>query len=105
MRSFTATVSRESDRWWIAEVEGMGVTQGRDLDQLYYMVLDMITLVADVNAVDVEITMQIPCARSGHGSGPPGGSGCAGDEVLVSHDLVAGGVASKVRRARTLAAR
>ena len=46
--TYTATAHREGD-WWVIDVEGVGVTQAKRLDQVEGMARDMVALMLDVD--------------------------------------------------------
>jgi hypothetical protein len=54
--SYTATAYREGD-WWVVEVEGVGVTQAKRLDQVEHMARDMVAIMLDVDIDDVQVTV------------------------------------------------
>jgi predicted glycosyltransferase len=54
--AYTARASREG-KWWVAEIEGIGATQGRNLREVEQMARDMVVAVLDVPRPDVEIVI------------------------------------------------
>jgi hypothetical protein len=58
--TYTATAHREGD-WWVVEVEGVGVTQAKRLDQVEDMARDMVALMTDVDieTVAVDVAPQV----------------------------------------------
>ncbi|WP_440900429.1 hypothetical protein [Actinosynnema sp.] len=60
MKSYSATATREG-RWWVVEVAGVGVTQGRTTREAERMAADLVAITLDVSAeeVSVDITFQL----------------------------------------------
>lgn len=54
MSTYTATAHREGD-WWVIDVEGVGVTQAKRLDQVEGMARDMVALMLDVDISTVQV--------------------------------------------------
>lgn len=59
--TYKATVTH-GDRYWIVDVEGVGVTQARHLGELAKMTSDLIAVLTDVDptGIDVEFDIQLP---------------------------------------------
>jgi len=59
MSTYRATAHREG-RWWVVEVDGLGVTQGRSLAEARYMAEDYVITVLDLaDNTDVEIDFHV----------------------------------------------
>lgn len=56
MTEYLVRASREG-RWWVLDVEGVGTTQARNLTEAHEMVLSLITLMEQVPADSVELTI------------------------------------------------
>ena len=71
MTSYKATVHREGD-WWVIEVDGVGATQAKRLDQVDHMARDLVALMEDVPADTVHISAtvrldpELEAARQAH---------------------------------------
>lgn len=61
MARCTATAVREG-RWWVVEVDGVGVTQGRNVTQVHEMAHALIVDLLEIPAgeVEVEVTFEVP---------------------------------------------
>lgn len=64
--TYTATATREG-RYWVVEVVGVGVTQGRSLSEARDMAADLVVAVHDVPAknVDIELVIDLPGGLTG----------------------------------------
>lgn len=56
MTTYIARATREN-RWWLVDVEGIGVTQARNLAEADAMARDLIALVRNVDASSVDVTL------------------------------------------------
>jgi DNA-directed RNA polymerase specialized sigma subunit len=56
--TYKATVSREGD-WWVIDVQGVGVTQAKRLDQVDRMARDLVSLMEDVPADVVQVAVTV----------------------------------------------
>jgi DNA-directed RNA polymerase specialized sigma24 family protein len=54
MRSYDATATREG-RWWVVDVSGIGVTQGRTTREAERMAVDLVAVMLDVPAEQVAV--------------------------------------------------
>lgn len=52
--TYTATAHREGD-WWVIDVEDVGVTQAKRLDQVEHMARDLVAAMRDVEMDDVAV--------------------------------------------------
>jgi predicted RNase H-like HicB family nuclease len=60
MRVFTGTVSREG-KWWVAVLDGDGpATQGCSLDELYEMVIDLVSVHCEIEPGEFEVRLSLP---------------------------------------------
>jgi hypothetical protein len=59
--TYSANVHREGD-WWVIEVDGIGATQAKRLDQVDHMARDLIALMKDVPADSVQIAATVRLA-------------------------------------------
>jgi hypothetical protein len=50
VNTYKATATREG-RWWVVEVDGIGVTQGRTVTEAEEMARDLVAVMLDVPAV------------------------------------------------------
>jgi hypothetical protein len=66
MSTYNAKAHREGD-WWVIDVEGVGVTQAKRLDQVEDMARDMVGLMLDVDisTVDVDVAPQVGAELDG----------------------------------------
>ncbi len=55
--TYKAKAYREGD-WWVIDVDGVGVTQAKRLDQVEHMARDMIALMLDVDASTVHVDVE-----------------------------------------------
>lgn len=55
MSEYRARVHREG-AWWVVEVEDVGVTQARRLDQVEHMARDLVAAMLDIDAQNVRVT-------------------------------------------------
>jgi hypothetical protein len=62
MTEYSATVTREGP-WWIADVEDVGVTQGRNLGELHRMAVDLVVSMLEVRPRDVSIKFNVEIPR------------------------------------------
>lgn len=62
MKRYTATATREDTQWWVVEVEGVGVTQGRTTAEAQRMAADLVATMESIPAaeVSVDVTFQPP---------------------------------------------
>jgi len=51
---YRARVHREGS-WWVIEVDGVGVTQAKRLDQVSHMARDLVAAMLDIDADEVEV--------------------------------------------------
>ncbi len=58
MTTYRATARREQ-RFWVVDVEGVGVTQGRNLAEAKIMAADLVVAMRDVDPGQVEIDMNV----------------------------------------------
>lgn len=58
MTKFHATARREG-RWWVVEVDGVGVTQGHNLSQARSMAVDLIVAMRELPERDVVVNLDI----------------------------------------------
>ena len=58
MTRFHATARREG-RWWVVDVDGVGVTQGRNLTQARSMAIDLIVAMRNLSEDDVTVTLTV----------------------------------------------
>jgi hypothetical protein len=58
MSTYKTTASREGD-WWVIDVEGVGVTQAKRLDQIEHMARDMITLLKEESDAEIELDVEV----------------------------------------------
>lgn len=56
--TYSARVSREG-QFWLAEVDGVGVTQGRSLTEVQRMAQDLVVAMLDVPADDVQVELHV----------------------------------------------
>lgn len=54
--TYTATAHREGD-WWVIDVEDVGVTQAKRLDQVEHMARDLVAAMRDVEMGDVAVEL------------------------------------------------
>ena len=54
MRRYTATATREG-RWWVIDVDGVGVTQARSVREAHEMVDDLVRVLRDDSDFEIEI--------------------------------------------------
>lgn len=66
MTTYTAAATREG-RYWVVDVEGVGVTQGRSLSEARDMAADLVVAVHDVPAddVDIDLVVELPGGLTG----------------------------------------
>jgi len=57
--TYTATATRE-DGWWVVDVDGVGVTQGRTTAEAHRMAVDLVSVMTDTDGVDVDVTFIPP---------------------------------------------
>lgn len=62
MSAYTATARRQ-DRWWIVDVDGVGVTQGRDMADAKAMAADLIAAMTETPVE--EIVVNVTFTRTG----------------------------------------
>lgn len=59
-RTFTGAITREG-RWWIAVLDEDGpATQGRSLDELYEMVIDLVDCRYDLTPGEFMVNLRLP---------------------------------------------
>ena len=58
MTTYDARVVREGS-WWVADVVGVGATQGRNLDEVRRMVVDLVASMEDVPAESFSVKLDI----------------------------------------------
>ena len=58
MTKFHATARREG-RWWVVDVDGVGVTQGRNLSQARSMAVDLNVALRELPERDVVVNLDI----------------------------------------------
>lgn len=58
MRTYAATAHREDD-WWVAEIEGLGATQGRTVDELYWMIIDFVVCHEELQPGEFEVVLTL----------------------------------------------
>ena len=56
LNTYRAVATREG-RWWAVDVEGVGLTQGRDLGDALRMATDLVSLMRGVPEDSVEINL------------------------------------------------
>lgn len=66
MSTYRATATREG-RFWVVDVDGVGVTQGRTVREAQEMAADLVVAVRDVPAADVEIDLAVELPGGLHG--------------------------------------
>jgi hypothetical protein len=54
MKRYTATATREG-RWWVIDVDGVGVTQARSVREAHEMVDDLVRVLRDDTDFEIEI--------------------------------------------------
>src|ERR1041384_1031599 len=57
-RVFKATAAREG-KWWVVDVEGVGVTQGRTADEARVMAAGLVEAVLDIDDPLVEVEFAV----------------------------------------------
>lgn len=60
MTMVVATATREG-RWWVVEIEGVGVTQGRNLAEARSMAADLVVVMtgAAEDAIEIELKVEL----------------------------------------------
>ncbi|MGX7825330.1 hypothetical protein ACTG9Q_09570 [Actinokineospora sp. 24-640] len=58
MKTYQATARRE-DEWWVVEVDGVGVTQGRSTAEAHRMAVDLVAVMTGVPVGTVEVTVDL----------------------------------------------
>jgi len=61
MKTYNANATREG-RWWVVDVPGVGVTQGRTTREAERMAADLVAVMVGVPAEDVLITVDFQLA-------------------------------------------
>jgi hypothetical protein len=61
MKTHNATATREG-RWWVVDVPGVGVTQGRTTREAERMAADLVAVMLDVPAEEVSVTVDFQLA-------------------------------------------
>lgn len=61
MRTYNATATREG-RWWVVDVPGVGVTQGRTTREAERMAADLVAVMVGVPAEEVSISVDFRLA-------------------------------------------
>ncbi len=56
MKIFTATAVRE-DRWWVVDVDGVGVTQGRSTTEAQRMAVDLVSISLEIPSSEFEVSI------------------------------------------------
>lgn len=58
MQTFFAGAHREQE-WWVAVIEDFGATQGRTLDELYWMVIDFVVCHQELQPEEFEVILTV----------------------------------------------
>ncbi|WP_370945488.1 hypothetical protein AB5J62_41290 [Amycolatopsis sp. cg5] len=63
MKTYQATARREG-KWWVVEVDGVGVTQGRSTAEAHRMAVDLVEIMEEIphDEIEVRIEFEIPGA-------------------------------------------
>lgn len=56
MKTYRATATREG-RWWVVDVPGIGVTQGRTTREAERMAADLVAVMLDISAEGVSVSV------------------------------------------------